>query len=85
MTTVTIEGAEVRLTVEQLLEAVKQLSAEERARIKRVLDDAWREEMHQLMSEVSARFEADPMTDEELEVEIEAGRQEAYEQRRSRP
>lgn len=81
MTTVTIPGAEVRLTVEQLIDAFKRLPAEEQQKVRDELAYAWRQEMRQLLAEARERFAQDPMTEEEINAEVDAAKQDFYAQR----
>lgn len=79
MTTVVLDHVEVRLTVEQIISAMRQLSAEERARIKqavgtelfasgeRPLSLQQLERLRQLEEQQLAGYERYPVTKEEFE------------------
>ncbi len=81
MTSVTIPGAEVTITVEQLIGALKRLPPEEQQKVRDALVYAWRQEMRQLLAETRERFAQAPMTEEEINAEVNAVKQDFYAQR----
>jgi hypothetical protein len=82
MPTLHVENAKIELTLDQLINAVQLLSPSERQIVRRALDQDWAAEFDDLLARVYARFQADPMDDDELDAEIEAAR-DAYYTRRS--
>lgn len=78
MTTITIPGAEVTLTVEQLIDAFKRLPLEEQQKVREELVTTWQDKFRVVMDRVAARYEANPLSDEDIEAEIKAVRQERY-------
>jgi len=78
---VTSEGIRVEIALEQLIEALKSLDASERQAVREALDSEWAEELEALLARFRSRFQEAPISDEELDAEIEAGR-EAYFARR---
>ena len=78
MTTITIPGAEVTLTVEQLIDAFKRLPAEEQQKVRDELVSVWQDKFREVMDRAAARYEADPLSDEDIDAEIKAVRQERY-------
>lgn len=78
MTTITIPGAEVTLTVEQLIDAFKRLPPAEQQKVREELVTAWQDKFRTVMDRVAARYEANPLSDEDIEAEIKAVRQERY-------
>jgi hypothetical protein len=81
--TLYVESAKIELNLEQLVRAVEALSPTERQIIRRALDQNWTERLEELLTRVYARFQAEPMDEEELDSEIEAAR-DAYHAHRSR-
>lgn len=84
MTTVTIPGTQVEVTVEQLIGALKQLPAEDQQKVRDSLAYAWRQEMRLLLAEARERFAQDPMTEEEINAELNAAKQDFHAQRSHR-
>ncbi len=83
MPTLYVESAKIESNLEQLVRAVEALSPAERQIVRRALDQNWTERLEELLTRVYARFQAEPMDEEELDSEIEAAR-DAYHARRSR-
>jgi len=74
---VTSEGIKVEITLERLIKALQSLDASERQAVREALESDWTEELEALLARFRARFQQAPLSDEELDAEIEAGR-EAY-------
>jgi hypothetical protein len=78
MPTLYVENTKIELTLDQLIDAVQLLSPRERQIVRRALDEDWAAELDDLLARVHARFQADPMDDDELDAEIEAARDAYY-------
>lgn len=81
MTTVTIPSAEVTLTVDQLIDAFKRLPPEEQQKVRDALSVAWQERFRTMMDRIASRYEANPLSDEDIEAEIDAVRRERHDSR----
>jgi hypothetical protein len=81
MSTVIIEQAKVQLDLDQLIRAIQSLDAHERQQVREALDRDWAQDLESILREVRARYEAAPMTDDEIAAEVEAARV-AYHARR---
>lgn len=79
MTTIVIEQAEVRLTPQQLVMALQQLSADELESVFRQLElGSWQARVDVLVSRIRQRALVDPIRDEEIDAEVETARNEFY-------
>lgn len=75
MSTVIVKQAEVRLTMEQLVAALQQLSPEEREQVRRELVlMPWEERLDSLLARVRAQVDQDPISDEDLNADIDSTR-----------
>ena len=79
--TVVLDKVEIRLTVEQVITAIKQLPPLDQALVRKALDisdDEWGQRFDQLLASVRAKVDADtnPLTDEDIEAEIDQVRAE---------
>jgi hypothetical protein len=82
MSTVTIEQVKVQLDLDQLIRAIQSLDAHERQQVREVLDRDWAQDLDSILREVRARYDAAPMTEDEIAVEVEAARVEYHARRR---
>lgn len=79
MNTVVIRQAEVRVPLEQLLEALRQLSPADREIVRREINrDAWRVRFREALDDIRTRAAQHPLTDAEIDAEVEAVRAERY-------
>ena len=79
MARVLVQNREVELTLPQILEAVKQLKPEEKSVIRRALDDrTWSERVDDLLRRIWARVEESPLTEADIDAEVETVRQALY-------
>ena len=79
MARVLVQNREVELTLPQILEAVKQLKPEEKSVIRRALDDrTWSERIDDLLRRIWARVEESPLTEADIDAEVETVRQALY-------
>jgi len=79
--TVILDKVEIRLTVEQVITAIKQLPPLDQALVRKALDigdDKWIQRFDQLLTSVRAKVDADdqPLTDDDIATEIELARAE---------
>ncbi len=75
MPTIVIDQAEVRLTLEQLIAALRQLPEAERARVRRELEPAsWEEHLDALLARVRGRVQLAPVRDEDIDAQVESVR-----------
>lgn len=81
MPTLYVESAKIELTLDQLVSAVQALNPSEQQIVRRALDQDWVAELDDLLARVHARFQADPIDDDELDAEIEAARDTYYTRR----
>jgi hypothetical protein len=82
MTTVVIEQAEVRLTPNQLVAALRQLSAEELESVFRELEvPSWSARFGALLQSVREQAAKYPISDEEIDAEVETVREQSYKAR----
>ena len=72
MSTVIIEQARVQLDLDQLIRAIQSLDAHERQQVREALDRDWAQDLTTILREVRARYEAAPMTEDEIAAEVEA-------------
>ncbi len=81
MPAMVIEQAEVRLTVEQLLDALKQLAPEEQERVRQALEPApWEARLDALLKQVREGKGQYRISESEIEAEVEAIRAERHDQ-----
>lgn len=82
MTTIVIDQVQVQLTPQQLANALRQLSPNELEGVLRELEQpAWGERLDSLLARVRQRAAQNPLTDQEIETEVEAARAEHYQGR----
>ena len=75
MTTIVIEQAEVRLTPQQLVTALRQLSPDELESVIRELEmPPWQERFDLLLRRVRERATEFPISDAEIDTEVETVR-----------
>jgi len=74
MPTLYVESAKIELTLDQLVSVVQALNPSEQQVVRRALDQDWATELDNLLARVYARFQADPLDDDELDAEIETAR-----------
>ncbi len=82
MSTIVIEQAKVELDLDQLIQVILSLNADERARVRQALEQDWAQELDDILAQVHARFQSEPMSDQEIAAEVEAARVERYASRR---
>ncbi len=82
MSTVIIEQAKVQIDLDQLIRAIQSLDAHERQQVREALDRDWAQDLTSILREVRARYEAAPMTEDEIAAEVEAARAEYHARRR---
>ena len=66
MSTVIIEQARVQLDLDQLIRAIQSLDARERQQVREALDRDWAQDFASILREVRARYDAAPMTEDEI-------------------
>ena len=72
MPKVVVREVELELSINEILSAVRQLSPEERELVRQVVEPApWDQRLEALLSRVWARLEQHPISDEEIDAEIE--------------
>lgn len=82
MTTIVIEQAEVRLTPQQLVTALRQLSADELEGIFRELEvPSWSERFDTFLRTVREQAEKYPISEQEIDAEVETVREQFYKAR----
>ena len=81
MSTVVIEQAKLEIDLNQLIRVIQSLDDEERQVVREALDRDWMHELDDILTQVHARFEAAPMSDAEIDTEIEAARSESHARR----
>jgi len=75
--TIVIEQAEIRLTSQQLANALRQLSPDELESVLRELAlPTWEERFDTLLARVRERAQQSPLTDDEINTEVEQARAE---------
>ncbi len=80
--TIVIEQAEIRLTPQQLANALRQLSPDELEGVLRELAlPAWEERFDVLLKRIRARSQQNPITDNEIDAEVETARAEFHQGR----
>jgi phage shock protein A len=78
MQTIVIEQAKVELDLDQLVLAIKSLDAQQRQLVLQALDADWSKELDEILANVRERFEAAPMTEAEIAVEVKEARADYY-------
>lgn len=83
MARVMVQNQEIELTIAQIIEAIRQLKPEEQSIIRRALNErAWSERADDLLTRVWARAQDAPLTEDEINAEVEAVRQTLHTARR---
>jgi len=68
---------EEKVTVDQLLKLVNQLSPEEQGKLRHKLDESWSAEWRALIKEVDEQNkDTQPLSEEEIMAEVKAAREE---------
>lgn len=81
MPTIIIDRVEVLLTLEQLINAVRQLSPEDRERMRRELaSPVGLESLETLIQRIRDRAEQSPLSEQEINTEVEVVRDARYRQ-----
>jgi len=81
MPKVIAQQVELDLTLDQVLTVVHQLRPEEREIIRRAIEPpAWNQRLEELLARVWARVERYPITEEEIDAEVELARTAIYAQ-----
>ncbi len=81
MSTVVIEQAKIQLTVEQLIDAIRQLPPAEQELVRRAIDDTnWQDHFRSILDEIDRRVAATPISEDEIHREVEAARDDQYHQ-----
>lgn len=81
MPKVVARHVEVELTLEQILSLVRQLKPEEREVIRRAIEPLpWQQRLEALLARVWDRVERFPMSEEEVDAEVERARTAIYTQ-----
>lgn len=79
MTMIVIDKAEIRLTPQQLADALRQLSPNELDAVLRQLEQpTWEERLENLLVRVRQRAKQNPLSDQEIDAEVETARAELY-------
>jgi hypothetical protein len=83
MAHVMVRNQEIELTIAQIIDAIRQLKPEERNMVRRALDDrAWSERTNELLARVWSKVQDAPLTEAEVNAEVETVRQSLYAARR---
>lgn len=78
-----VKNQEIELTLPQFLDALRQLKPEEKNIVRRALDTRpWSARLDDLLARVWAKVEQSPLSDEEIDAEVESVRQTLYDARR---
>ena len=81
MPRVIAQQVELDLTLDQVLTVVRQLKPEEREVIRRAIEPKpWSQRLETLLARVWARVERYPITEEEVDAEVELARRAIYAQ-----
>ncbi|MBM4466021.1 MAG: hypothetical protein FJ014_10800 [Chloroflexi bacterium] len=81
MPRVIAQQVELDLTLDQVLTVVRQLKPEEREVIRRAIEPKpWSQRLETLLARVWARVECYPITEEEVDAEVELARTAIYAQ-----
>ena len=82
MQTVVLPQAEVRVTLESLLVALRALSPDEQETVRRELSRlTWQARFRDVLDAIRQDLAQSPLSEAEIEAEIEAGRSEHYAER----
>lgn len=80
--TIVIEQAEIRLTPHQIANALRQLSPDELEGVLRELAmPTWEEQFDALLTQIRARSRQNPISDAEIDAEVEQARAEFHQGR----
>lgn len=72
----TQQNSEDKVTLNQVMQLVAQLSPEEKGELRRKLDDSWKEQWDSLTTRVREKSkELSPLSDEEIMAEVKAVRE----------
>ena len=83
MSTVVIEQARIQITVEQLIEAVRQLSPTEQRQVRQAIDEVnWQDRFRVVLEEIDSQVAEQPISEDEIRQEVEAVRNARYQQGR---
>jgi hypothetical protein len=75
------QQVELDLTLDQVLTVVRQLKPEEREIIQRAIEPPpWNQRLEELLARLWARVERHPITEEEVDAEVELARTAIYAQ-----
>ena len=81
MPKVIAQRVELDLTLDQVLTIIRQLKPEEREIVRRVIEPPpWSQRLEALLARVWARAERYPITEEEIDAEVELARTAIYTQ-----
>jgi hypothetical protein len=76
---VIVRNQEVELTLPQILEVVRQLRPEEKSVVRRALGErSWSDRLDDLLARVWARVQQSPLSEAEINAEVESVRQTLY-------
>jgi hypothetical protein len=79
MSTVVIEQVRIQLTVEQLIDAVRQLPLYEQDQVRRVLDDSnWQDRFRSVLQEIGRQVSAPPIPSDTIQHESAAALRDRY-------
>ena len=81
MTTIVIDQVQLQLTPQQLAKALRQLSPNELESVLRELEQPWAQRFDALLTRVRQRALQSPMSDAEIESEVDQARAEHYARR----
>lgn len=81
MPKVTAQQVELELTLDQILALIRQLKPEEQEILRRALEPpSWNQRLEALLARVWARVERFPISEEEIDAEVERARTAIYAQ-----
>lgn len=81
MPKVIAQNVELELSLEQILALIRQLTPEEKEIIRRAIEPApWHQRLEALLDRVWARVESTPISEEEVNAEVEFARTTRYAQ-----
>ncbi|MCZ7574869.1 MAG: hypothetical protein M5U01_40475 [Ardenticatenaceae bacterium] len=81
MPKVIVQQVELDLTLDQVVAIVRQLKPEEREVIRQAIEPPpWDQRLEALLTRVWARVDRDPITEEEIDAEVERARTTIYSQ-----
>ena len=82
MPKVIAQQVELDLTLDQVLAIVRQLKPEDREIVRRTIEPPpWNQRLEELLARVWARIERYPITEEEVDAEVELARTAIYDAR----